>query len=82
MFKIVICILILNSYNANFSHSERMKRRLGAIRFSILVQEIISMALCIPILSLGRMIFEGFKKPKFDRVFGMCIEVLLEKGQG
>ena len=37
MFKIVICILILNSFNSRFEQSEIIRNRLGKIRFSILV---------------------------------------------
>lgn len=76
MFKIVICILILNCYNAAFQQSEEVRKTLGKIRFSILVQEILSMALCIPIISLGRLIFYGFSIPKFSKVFDVCIAVL------
>lgn len=76
MFKIIICILVLNCYNAAFVQSQEVRSILGKIRFSILVQEILSMALCIPILSLGRLIFYGFSIPKFKKVFDVCISVL------
>jgi O-antigen/teichoic acid export membrane protein len=46
-----------------------MLKRLGNIKYSILVQQLISMALFIPILSLGRLIFSGFENKKFLYLF-------------
>jgi len=63
-FKIIIIMLILNCYNAAFEQSVGMKETLGKIKFSILVQEILSMALFIPIMMLGRQIFHGLKEER------------------
>jgi hypothetical protein len=71
--------LVLNCYNAAFEESAEIKKILGKIRFSILVQEILSLALCIPIMSLGRLIFHGFSIPKFKKVFDVCIAVIDQK---
>lgn len=52
--KLVCCILILNGYNTFIQRSKKNLDVLGNIRFSILVQEFISLSLFIPILSLGK----------------------------
>lgn len=75
LIKIVKCILILNGINASYTYSEKMLQTLGNLKFSILVQEIISLALFIPILSLGRFIFFGFSINKFDEIFDLCISL-------
>lgn len=51
--KILKVVLIMMSINAAFRISEDMKNSLGNIKFSILVQEIISLSLFIPILPLA-----------------------------
>ena len=69
LFKIMKVILILNGINSSFSYSEKMVTSLGKIRFSILVQEIISIGLLMPMMSLGRLIFIGFSIKRFDEIF-------------
>ena len=73
LFKIMTVILILNGVNSYDCNT--MLINLGDIRFSVLVQEIFSMALFIPILALGRLIFYGFSIRKFSNVFDHCISV-------
>lgn len=73
LFKIMKVILILNGIDSSFSECKHMLINLGNIRFSVLVQEIFSMALFIPILALGRLIFYGFSIRKFSNVFDVCI---------
>ncbi|CDW74241.1 UNKNOWN [Stylonychia lemnae] len=73
--KILKALLILNSINANYIYSKEMQDDLGNIKFFILVQEIISLALFIPILSLGRFIFFGFTQKKLNVIFDKCIEI-------
>lgn len=69
-------MLILNCYNANFEISPVMKQTLGKIRFSVLVQEILSMAIFIPIMMLSRQIFRGISDERYARYFLICTEVL------
>jgi hypothetical protein len=62
--KLIQCILILNGLNIKLQYSEEIVLRLGNIKFSVLVQQFISLALFIPILILGRTIFSGIESSK------------------
>lgn len=63
----------MNAVDANYSYNDEMQKDLGNVKFSILVQEIISIALMVPILSIGRFIFFGFSIRKFDSIFDQCL---------
>ena len=73
--KIAKCMLVLNGIDASYQYNRQMLATLGNIKFTILVQEIISLALFIPILSLGRFIFYGFSIPELDEIFSLCISL-------
>jgi hypothetical protein len=66
LIKIVKAILILMSINAAYRISEEMTQTLGNIKFSILVQEIISLSIFIPILPLGNHIFSSFANKRYN----------------
>lgn len=73
LFKVFKAILIMNAVDANYQENPEMQKDLGNIKFSILVQEIISIALMVPILSIGRFIFFGFSIRNFDAIFDQCL---------
>lgn len=64
--KIAKAVLILMSINGAFRISPEMKETLGDIKFSILVQEILSLVIFIPILPLGHYIFSTFAQSKYS----------------
>ena len=59
-FKLLSCVLIINGYNSHFEMSELVSEALGKLKFSILVQEFVSLGLFIPIFFYGRFFVNFF----------------------
>jgi hypothetical protein len=53
-------ILVLFNINGAFRYSENMKVKLGNIKFSLILQAVLSLAVCVPVIQLIRFIFKGF----------------------
>lgn len=71
--KLSQTILIMMGFNSAFEISGTMKSVHGNIRFSMLLQEILSIQIYIPIMSLGKYIFTGFSFKKFDVIYAACL---------
>jgi hypothetical protein len=54
------CVLIINGYNSHFEISGLVGEVLGKLKFSILVQEFVSLGLFIPIFFYGRFFVNFF----------------------
>ena len=59
-FKLLSCVLIINGYNSHFEMSGLVSEALGKLKFSILVQEFVSLGLFIPIFFYGRFFVNFF----------------------
>ena len=53
-------MLIINGYNSHFEMSSLVSEALGKLKFSILVQEFVSLGLFIPIFFYGRFFVNFF----------------------
>lgn len=59
--------------------SPEMKATYGNLRFSLLMQELLSITLFIPLLSLGRYIFNGFSMKRFHIIYDACLKLYLNQ---
>ena len=67
--KLLFTITIMMGVNGGFKYSEELKLKYGNLRFSMLFQELLSISLFIPVLTLGRYIFKGFTNYRFYNAF-------------
>jgi len=77
--KLLYTMLIIVGIDGSYKISEAMIAEYGSLRFSVFMQELISISLFIPTLSLGRYIFQGFAKKKFFLIYDHCMKLYINQ---